>query len=119
MLGNWDKIVEMYEEVQPDSSIRYSEHIKGILELIPDIRKNPTFMDTIPGTSHTILFLEIPGIKSGVYIWCERINEVYRICIYDPVSNTESDVKLVDRGNVILLLERYVEKLRKMKLKQV
>jgi hypothetical protein len=118
MLAGWEKVIRMYEELPQDSS-RYSEHVRGMLDLIPDIRNNPKLSDAMPGTSHTILILEISGVQSNIAIWCERINEVYRICIYDPVSNTESDVKLVDRGNVILLLERYVEKLRKMKLKQV
>lgn len=63
------------------------DHAKGILKLIPDLRERLPVDNLIPGTSHSTLFLKIPGIDTRVMVWCEG-NDQYT-AYYDDEDNPE------------------------------
>lgn len=107
--GNWNEVSDEYRNIYLKS--RYSENARGMLELIPKLQSEPSLMDVIPGTSLSMLFLEIPGKQASVHVWCEQIYVIYSVYIDYP-DNSRGEVYIVDANQVVNKIKECVEQLR-------
>lgn len=107
--GNWDDVLTDYQEIYIHS--RYSEHAKGMIQLIPRIREDANFADVLPGTSLSTLFLKVPNKETRVHIWCEEVGKTYRVYLYHHEDGS-SDERIVDDSEIIPVLISYVNKIR-------
>ncbi|MBL8152713.1 MAG: hypothetical protein JNM70_00905 [Anaerolineae bacterium] len=99
-----------YQDVYIHS--RYGEHARGILSLITRIRDDIVLADVVPGTSLAALFLEIPGKRKRVFVWCEIPDERYVVYLYHPDVG-ESGRVTVDNREIVQTIKNYVEKVRR------
>lgn len=105
---SWDEVITRYQEVYLHS--RNADNAKGILNLIPRIRDNPTFVDVVPSTSLTALCLEILGKKGKVIIWWEKDREEYSVSVQDD-SNSEEKWTKVNNEQIIPILQQHIQKI--------
>jgi hypothetical protein len=103
--GNWDDVITSYETIYLKSNV--SEHAKGILKLIPEIRDYFLHDGLIPGTTHSTLFLEIPNSITRILVWCEG-DDKYTIYYSHPEKGSYEYIT-VDFSDVIQTIRNYID----------
>jgi hypothetical protein len=104
--GNWDDVIRQYKEIYVHS--RFAEHAMGILELIPLIRNDATLATLVPGTSHTTLTLALPPNKIQIFVYCEKVRQLYTVYLYPPEP---VETALVIHAEILTVLHSLVEQL--------
>lgn len=107
--GNWDEVIEEYEQVYLNS--RYAEHAKRILELIPSIRGDDSFKSVLPGISLGNLTLGIEGKETRIYVWFEETDQQYRVYFLD-VGGQVTQMTTVQENKLLSTLREYIAEVR-------
>lgn len=119
MKGNWDEVIQAFEEIYQRSisessedfgrqevNRQYAEHAHGILKLIPRLQQHPDLRDLTVGTSHYSLFIEVPNTKKWLFVWCEFPGPLYTISYYaDDPRELDDRVSVGDDGIVETILQ--------------
>ncbi|HUN08388.1 MAG TPA: hypothetical protein PLQ56_17410 [Aggregatilineales bacterium] len=108
--GDWDKVLAAFESIS--ISPRYEEHARGMISLIPHIRRETVFSDVVPIVSLGVLRLEIPDKRMLVSIWCNQIEESYTIFLEHHEHGLVRELEAKNTA-IIAVLADFVNEIRK------
>ena len=108
--GDWDKVLAAFESIS--ISPRYEEHARGMISLIPHIRRETVSSDVLPIVSLGVLRLEIPDKRMLVSIWCNQIEESYTIFLVHPEHGLVIELEAKNIA-IIAVLADFVNEIRK------
>ncbi len=106
--GSWDEVYNTYKNLFLGT--RYDGHAKEMMSLIPRIWDYPEFSDVVPGTSHAMLFLEVPAKETSVRIWSDHPGKY--LVYLSHIEKGDTDKTNVGVTEIIPTIEEYLNQVR-------